>query len=66
MVINIYATWNSLRLLFQPGICLPHATYGTFMEMKIPFPKVIRGVALDKDNCFSKPDALEVWPEYEE
>lgn len=66
--LNLSATLNVLRLLYQPSLCLPHAKVPTFDKLQIPFtfPQTeIRAVVLDKDNCFAKDHDDKVWPAYE-
>ncbi|KAK6203400.1 mitochondrial PGP phosphatase [Scheffersomyces amazonensis] len=69
---NISATLNVSRLLYNPSLCIPHMTVKSFDQITIPFkipdhPDVqIRGVVLDKDNCFAKDHDDKVWPAYEE
>ena len=68
---NLSATVNVSRLLYNPSLCLPHLTVKSFDQLTIPFkipnhPQVqIKGVVLDKDNCFAKDHDDKVWPEYE-
>ncbi|CAH2350411.1 phosphatidylglycerophosphatase Gep4p, mitochondrial [[Candida] railenensis] len=64
---NISATINCSRLLYNPSLCLPHATVSSFDHLQIPFTfpnATIKGVVLDKDNCFAKDHDDKVWPEY--
>lgn len=70
---NLSASFNVLRLLFKPGICLPHHTVPTFGDLPIPLDKVlqrdgrsanVRAVVLDKDDCFAYPDTTEVHEPY--
>lgn len=68
---NASATLNVSRLLYNPSLCLPHLTVKSFDNMPIPlvFPGQaleIRGVVLDKDNCFAKDHDDKVWPQYKE
>ncbi|KAG4407866.1 hypothetical protein JTP64_003402 [Candida tropicalis] len=69
---NLSATVNVSRLLYNPSLCLPHLTVKSFDQLTIPFkipnhPQVqIKGVVLDKDNCFAKDHDDKVWPEYEQ
>jgi hypothetical protein len=71
--LNVSATLNIFRLITHPSLCLPHATISTFNHLPLPlnnaFPKHknvdIRAVVLDKDNCFSFPEANEVYKPYE-
>ena len=63
---NISATINVSRLLFNPALCLPHATVRSFDQLTfpLPVPAKIRGVVLDKDNCFAQDQDDKVWPKY--
>ncbi|KAI5964502.1 hypothetical protein KGF57_000994 [Candida theae] len=69
--LNLSATLNISRLLYNPGLCLPHITVKSFDQLTLPFqipnhPNVkIKGVVLDKDNCFAKDHDDKVWPAYE-
>lgn len=69
--LNLSATLNASRLLYNPSLCLPHITVKSFDQLVLPFtiptaPNVtIKGVVLDKDNCFAKDHDDKVWPEYE-
>lgn len=47
---------------------MPHITLKTFDQITLPFPidATIKGVVVDKDNCFAKDHDDKVWPEYEE
>lgn len=69
--LNLSATLNVSRLLYNPSLCLPHITVKSFDQLVLPFtiptaPNVtIKGVVLDKDNCFAKDHDDKVWPEYE-
>ncbi|KAG6037432.1 hypothetical protein E4U41_005096 [Claviceps citrina] len=73
MNLNLSASLNASRLLFQPSICLPHYTASTFNDLPIPLDRGlhrlghksdIRAVVLDKDDCFAYPDAREVHAPY--
>ncbi|AOW30075.1 HAD phosphatase, family IIIA [Candida albicans P57072] len=70
--LNLSATLNVSRLLYNPSLCLPHITVKSFDQLVLPFtiptaPNVtIKGVVLDKDNCFAKDHDDKVWPEYEQ
>ncbi|KAI5963029.1 uncharacterized protein KGF55_002821 [Candida pseudojiufengensis] len=69
---NLSATLNVSRLLYNPALCLPHITVKSFDQLTIPFripnheDVKIKGVVLDKDNCFAKDHDDKVWPEYEQ
>lgn len=69
--LNLSATLNITRLLYNPGLCLPHITFKSFDQLALPFqipthPDVkIKGVVLDKDNCFAKDHDDKVWPDYD-
>ena len=73
MNLNLSASLNASRLLFKPGLCLPHHTVSTFNDLPIPLDKAfsqssrkvdIRAVVLDKDDCFAVPDSNEVYEPY--
>jgi phosphatidylglycerophosphatase GEP4 len=71
---NLSATFNIVRILFKPSICLPHHTVSNFNDLPIPLDKAlqregraatdIRAVVLDKDDCFAYPNQNEVYPDY--
>ena len=72
---NLSATFNVFRLIFNPSLCLPHATVATFNQIPIPISKAfspdqkgtqpdIRAVVLDKDNCFAIPHESVVYDGY--
>ncbi|KAK5129810.1 hypothetical protein LTR08_002787 [Meristemomyces frigidus] len=77
---NLSATLNTLRLLANPALCLPHHTIPTFtalpIPLTIPLPPAhnpnakpprqpdIRAVVLDKDNCFALPNTTSIHPPY--
>ncbi|VUC22695.1 unnamed protein product [Clonostachys rosea] len=73
---NLSATFNVVRILFKPSICLPHHTVSNFNDLPIPLDKAlqregraatdIRAVILDKDDCFAYPDQNEVYPDYKD
>ncbi|CAH0017697.1 unnamed protein product [Clonostachys rhizophaga] len=73
---NLSATFNVVRILFKPSICLPHHTVSNFNDLPIPLDKAlqregraatdIRAVVLDKDDCFAYPDQNEVYPDYKD
>jgi phosphatidylglycerophosphatase GEP4 len=78
--LNISGTLNILRVLAQPGLCLPHATISTFNDLPVPLNRAfdrysgsgkngerdvdIKAVVLDKDDCFAKPGENEVFKDY--
>jgi hypothetical protein len=70
--LNVSATLNLFRVLAKPGICLPHATISTFNDLPVPLNKAfgkygnvdIRAVVLDKDDCFARPNEIEVYKPY--
>lgn len=64
---NASATLNVSRLLYNPALCIPHLTLKSFDQITLPFqfPNVIKGVVLDKDNCFAKDHDDKVWPAYQ-
>ena len=71
---NVSATFNVLRLLQKPSLCLPQASISNFNNLPIPLSAVfvsqpgekvdIRAVVLDKDNCFAKSKENEVHQPY--
>lgn len=65
--INASAIANVLRLALNPALCLPHLTVPTFDKLDVPLKiqnRNIRGVVVDKDNCFAKDHDDKVWPAY--
>ncbi|KAA8899756.1 mitochondrial PGP phosphatase [Sphaerosporella brunnea] len=77
MPFNLSATVNILRTLKNPALLYPQCTISTFDQLPVPVSKAfvgaagekepdIRAVILDKDNCFSIPHELEVYPAYRE
>ncbi|KAI3404190.2 hypothetical protein KGF56_002951 [Candida oxycetoniae] len=68
-IFNLSATLNASRILYNPAICLPHFTVKSFDQLTIPlqipnYPNVrIKGIVLDKDNCFAKDHDDKVWPD---
>jgi phosphatidylglycerophosphatase GEP4 len=71
--LNLSASLNVFKLLFKPGLCMPHHTAATFNELPIPLDRGlfkegrrvdIRAVVLDKDDCFAIPDDTEVYGPY--
>jgi phosphatidylglycerophosphatase GEP4 len=71
--LNLSASFNVVKIIFKPGICLPHHTVPNFGELPIPLDKVLRkdgrkaevkAVVLDKDDCFAYPDSNAVYDEY--
>ena len=74
MNLNLSATTNLSKLIFKPGLCLPHYTVPTFNDLPIPLDKHIRrdgrkvdikAVVLDKDDCFAVPNTNTVHKPYE-
>ncbi|EPS42408.1 hypothetical protein H072_3560 [Dactylellina haptotyla CBS 200.50] len=68
---NLSATFNALRVLYDPSLCLPHLVVPTFAHLPVPlrFPgqkSDIKAVILDKDNCFAENNALEVYGPYKD
>lgn len=69
-MLNLSATLNAGRLLYNPALCLPHLSVKTFDQIPIPliFPGhdsvEIKGVVLDKDNCFAKDKDDKLWEPY--
>lgn len=69
-IFNASAVLNVGRLTYNPSLCLPHLTVTSFDKLIIPFKipghehATIRGVVLDKDNCFAKDKDDKVWPAY--
>lgn len=71
--LNLSASLNVFKLLFKPGLCMPHHTTATFNDLPIPLDRAlvkegrrvdIRAVVLDKDDCFAIPDDSEVYEPY--
>ncbi|EGV62560.1 phosphatidylglycerophosphatase [Yamadazyma tenuis] len=69
---NVSATLNVSRLAANPSLCLPHLSVTSFDKIPIPFQipnhenAVIKGIVLDKDNCFAKDHDDKVWKDYED
>lgn len=69
-MLNVSATLNVSRLLSNPKLCLPHLSVKSFDNLPIPLEipgydgVKIRGVVIDKDNCFAKDRDDKVWPAY--
>lgn len=66
---NASAVANMSRLAYNPALCLPHLTVASFDELPIPLAipnqsAQIKGIVLDKDNCFAKDHDDKVWPAY--
>lgn len=67
---NLSATVNVSRLLYNPSLSLPHLALKSFDQLPIPleFPNyknvTIKGLVIDKDNCFAKDHDDKVWTEY--
>ena len=70
---NAPAISNALRVLRQnPALCVPHLTLPTFEKLPVPLSTAfqgqgehsnnvdVRGVVLDKDNCFAAPKSTTV------
>ncbi|KAL8376456.1 hypothetical protein RB595_007512 [Gaeumannomyces hyphopodioides] len=76
MNLNLSASVNIFKLIFNPALCLPHATVGTFNDLPLPLGRAfkrkdgsavdIKAVVLDKDDCFAVPETNEVYPDYKE
>jgi phosphatidylglycerophosphatase GEP4 len=81
-MLNISGTFNVLRLLVNPALCLPHHTVATFDQLPVPLSSAfhragtiasdgktrpeIKAVVLDKDNCFAVPHRNEIHAAYAE
>ncbi|AQZ11829.1 GEP4 (YHR100C) [Zygosaccharomyces parabailii] len=63
---NISGTFNALRLLYNPRLCMPQLAVSTFNDIPIPISPNIKAVVLDKDNCFAFPHENQVWHAYTE
>lgn len=66
---NVSATLNTLRLAYNPHLCMPHLVVATFNHLPVPVcigDSKIKALVLDKDNCFAKAHDDKVWPAYEE
>lgn len=63
---NISGTFNALRLLYNPRLCMPQMTVPTFNDLPIPLGPDIKAVVLDKDNCFCYPHENKIWHDYTE
>lgn len=72
---NLSGTLNAFRALASPRLLLPHHTVASFDLLPHPLHTAlaradgahpdIRAVVLDKDNCITVPDALELYRPYE-
>lgn len=67
---NASAVLNVSRLAYNPALCLPHLAVESFDKLPIPVAIPgqnirIKGIVLDKDNCFAKDHDDKVWPAYE-
>jgi len=68
---NLSATLNVSRLFYNPSLCLPHLALKSFDKLPVPvqipspLQPNIKGLVLDKDNCFAQDHDDKVWPEYE-
>ncbi|KAM9903062.1 hypothetical protein OXX79_003584 [Metschnikowia pulcherrima] len=68
---NASAVANISRLAYNPALCLPHVTVASFDKLTFPIQipghnAEIKGIVLDKDNCFAKDHDDKVWPAYAE
>lgn len=69
-LVNTSAILNVSRLAYSPSLCLPHLRLNSFDELPLPLiipgheDVSIRGIVLDKDNCFAKDKDDKVWPAY--
>lgn len=61
---NVSATLNVFRLVWNPQLCLPNMVVSSFDRIPL-LPGEIKALVLDKDNCFAKAHDDKVWPEYE-
>lgn len=73
---NISASFNVLRMIISPALCLPHSTISNFNQLPLPLSQAfpagekgqkpdVRAIVLDKDNCFVKPKENTVYQEYD-
>ncbi|MCJ1326530.1 hypothetical protein MMC10_003194 [Thelotrema lepadinum] len=78
--LNLSGTLHFFKLIFNPSLCLPHATISTFNQLPIPLSNAIfaqgskdgavarradiRAVVLDKDNCFARAGENSVFDDY--
>lgn len=68
---NASAVANVSRLAYNPALGLPHLAVPSFDQLPLPLAipghsVEIRGLVLDKDNCFAKDHDDKVWPAYAE
>ncbi|EDO17038.1 hypothetical protein Kpol_530p7 [Vanderwaltozyma polyspora DSM 70294] len=61
---NISATLNIFRLLYNPKLCVPQLAVPTFNQIPVPLDPSIKAIVFDKDNCFAYPHENKVWNEY--
>lgn len=66
MAFNLSATLNVAKLLWAPSLCMPQMTIKLFGELPVPIASHIKGVVVDKDNCFARDGDDKVWPEYQQ
>ena len=74
-LMNLSGTFNVLKLIHNPSLCLSQASISNFNHLPIPLSTAfvsrhggkvdIRAVVLDKDNCFAKPNENAVHKPYE-
>ncbi|KAG5361733.1 Phosphatidylglycerophosphatase GEP4 [Yarrowia sp. C11] len=66
--LNLSATLNTFKLLFNPSLIKPHVTVSNFSQLPVPIPgqngAQIKAVILDKDNCFAVDGADHVFEKY--
>lgn len=65
MKMNLNATFNALRLLYNHSLCFPRLRISNFNELPVPIHPSVKAVVVDKDNCIALQDDDKIWPEYE-
>lgn len=67
---NASAVANVSRLAYSPSLCLPHMAVSSFDKLPVPLSvsgggAQIKGLVIDKDNCFAKDHDDKLWPAYQ-
>lgn len=64
---NLSGTFNALRVIYKPQLCMPQLVIPDFSKLPIPLcfnKNRIKAVVLDKDNTFAKPYDDKVYAGY--
>lgn len=65
---NLSGTFNALRVIYKPQLCMPQVVISDFSKLQIPLcfkQNRIKAVVLDKDNTFAKPYDEKVYAGYQ-